>query len=171
MLGSETCSLCSPGQRVPDLLSAPLGHWEDLRIGLSDVSPGRTVTESDVVLFAGLSGDYNPIHTDRVQAAELAPGGAVLAQGLLVQSIGSGLFTRGPLGLALAGQVIAMLEMRTAFRAPVRIGDTVHVESTVKDLRETSDPRRGIAVLERRLVNQAGEIAQETEATLLLRRR
>lgn len=156
---------------MTEVLASTALHWDDLHIGLADTSPARTVTEADLVAFAGLSGDFNPIHTDRELAKTLAPGGEVLVHGLLAVSIASGLFTRGRLGSALAGQIIAMLEMRTTFRAPVRVGDTVRVESSVASLRETSKPEHGVAMLSRRLVNQRDEVVQETETTLLVRRR
>lgn len=154
-----------------DLLEQRAIHWDDLSVGLGDVSPARTITEADLVAYSGLSGDYNPIHTDRELARSLAPGGEMLVHGLLAQCIASGLFTRGPLGAGLGAQVIAMLEVKTAFRRPVRVGDTVHVRSSVGSLRETSKPDRGIAVLERALTNQDGETVQDIETTLLVRRR
>lgn len=150
-------------------LGAPALFFEDLEVGMADTSPARTVTEADLIGFAGLSGDFNPIHTDRELARSLAPGGEIIVHGLLALSIGSGLFTRSPLGAALSAQVVAMLELRTRFVAPVRIGDTVRVRSAIKDLRPTSKPGSGVTVMDRLLVRHDDDTAQETEVTLLVK--
>lgn len=152
-------------------LGASALFFDDLAPGLTDTSPARTVTEADLVAYAGLSGDFNPIHTDRELARSLAPGGEVMVHGLLAQSIASGLFTRSPLGTGLAAQIVAMLEIRTRFTAPVRVGDTIRVESAVKQLRPTAKGARGVVLVERRLLRHDGETAQESEVTLLVRRR
>jgi 3-hydroxybutyryl-CoA dehydratase len=75
--------------------------FEDLHEGLEDVTPGRTITAADVSAFAGLSGDYNQIHTDAVFAAEHGLGGELLAHGMLGTAISSGLYARCALGIAM----------------------------------------------------------------------
>ena len=140
--------------------------WEDLEPGISATSPGRTVTEADVVTFAGLSGDYAAIHTDAVAAAGSVFGERV-AHGLLGLAIQSGLLARSTLGPLKA---LAFLGLEWRFVGPIRIGDTVHLEVEVAERRETSNPQRGIVVLRRRLVNQRGETVQEGTTTLLVQR-
>jgi acyl dehydratase len=124
-------------------------YLEDLEPGTRFVSPGRTVTEADVVAFAGLSGDFNPIHTDAV-VAERRVGGRI-AHGMLVMAMSSGLGQR----FVDRVQTIALLEVKKwSFDKPVFFGDTIHLESTVVSSRPTSDGRRGIVEWRREIVNQ-----------------
>lgn len=146
-------------------------YWEDLTEGLDTESPGRTVTEADLTTFAGLSGDYNAIHTDAVFAAEHGLGGERLVHGLLGLSIGSGLFTRSAMGIALQRQLLAMLSLEWKFVGPLRIDDTVHVRAEVAGRRETSKPERGITLIRRSLVNQDDKVIQDGTMTMMIRRR
>lgn len=103
-------------------------YFEEFEIGQKMISPGRTITESDVVGFAGLSGDYNLIHTDAEYAAN-SPFGARVAHGLLGLSIASGLALRTGV---LEGTVMAFREIISwKFVKPVFIGDTIHVEMEI----------------------------------------
>jgi acyl dehydratase len=143
-------------------------HYEDLEVGMSWRSKGRTITEADIVAFAGVSGDYNPIHVDAVHAAGTAFGERI-AHGALVLSIATGL--RQQQG-TFRGTLKAWLGISDwRFRAPVRIGDTIAVVTEVVGRREISDPTAG-------LVNQAVEVRNQSDevvalgefATLVLRR-
>ena len=97
-------------------------YFEDFEVGQRFVTAGRTVTEADVVNFAGVSGDYNPIHTD-AEFAKSTPFGQRIAHGLLVLSMLTGLRQRTG---ATDGTLIAWLEIRNyKFLKPVLIGDTV----------------------------------------------
>ncbi|RLA97827.1 MAG: dehydratase [Deltaproteobacteria bacterium] len=145
-------------------------YFEDLKVGDRAVTAGRTVTEADVVNFAGLSGDFNPIHVDK-SFAETTPFKKRIAHGLLVMSIASGLFTQCEMNIRIKKSLIALLEVRARFLKPVSIGDTIHVEVKVKDKRETSKPDRGVVVLERNVINQNGEVVQVCETPYLLKRR
>lgn len=99
-------------------------YFEEFEVGLQIVTPGRTITEADIVNFAGLSGDYNSIHTDVVYS-ESSPAEQRVAHGMLVLSIASGLGTRTGF---LEGTVIYWREINEwKFVKPVFIGDTVHV--------------------------------------------
>ncbi|MCP4143459.1 MAG: dehydratase [Chloroflexi bacterium] len=99
-------------------------YFEEFEVGQKMISPGRTVTESDVVGFAGLSGDFNQIHTDAAYA-ENSPFGARVAHGLLGLSIASGLALRTGV---LEGTVMAFREINSwKFVKPVYLGDTIHV--------------------------------------------
>lgn len=146
-------------------------YWEDLTVGVSTSSPGRTVTESDLVGFAGLSGDYNAIHTDAIFAAEHGLGGERLVHGLLGLSISSGLFTRTDLGIGMQRQLIAMLSLEWRFAGPLRVDDTVHVRAEVTDRRETAKAERGITLIRRSLLNQRSELIQDGTMTMMIRRR
>ncbi|WP_282186783.1 MaoC/PaaZ C-terminal domain-containing protein [Microbacterium aerolatum] len=146
---------------------SPTWYLDDLHVGIHEDSPARTVTEADVVMFAGLSGDFNALHTDAQKASESVFGERV-AHGLLGVSIASGLFTRTALSQSLQGALIAMLGLDCEFEGPIRIGDTVHVEAAVVHLCPTKDGTRGIATIERRVINQHGERVQLLTTRMLM---
>ncbi|WP_322802612.1 MaoC/PaaZ C-terminal domain-containing protein [Thermoflexus sp.] len=142
-------------------------YFEDLEIGWKVRTPGRTVTEADIVMFAGLSGDYTPLHTD----AEYARGtifGERIAHGLLGLAIASGLATR--LGF-LEETVEAFTSLEWRFRAPIRIGDTIHVEIEVAQKRPAPNGRAGFVIFHVEVRNQRGEVVQKGQWTLLVRAR
>jgi len=142
-------------------------YFDDIRVGDEYVSPGRTVTEADIVAFAGLSGDYNVLHTD-AEYMRSSIFGERIAHGLLGLAIQSGLGTRAtPRPFA----TMAFLGLRWRFKAPIKIGDTIKVRIKVTDKRETSKPDRGIVVLQRTVVNQRGEVVQEGETDTMVERR
>jgi acyl dehydratase len=147
-------------------MTAGRRYFEDIEVGEEYESPGRTVTETDIVLFAGLSGDYNVLHTD-AEFMKKSIFGERIAHGLLGLAIQSGLFYRaGP-----AYATLAFLGLRWKFKAPIKIGDTIRVRARVAAKRETSKPDRGIVVLERRVLNQRDEVVQEGETELMVERR
>ncbi len=143
-------------------------YFEDFQVGQRFTTPARTVTEADIANFAGVSGDYNPIHTD-AEFAKTTPFGERIAHGLLVLSMLTGLRQRSG---HFEGTLIAWLEIRNyRFLKPVLIGDTVHGETEILEKRETSRPDRGILVQRVRVVNQRGEVVQEGEFVTLVRRK
>jgi acyl dehydratase len=143
-------------------------YFEDFQVGQRFTTPARTVTEADLVNFAGVSGDYNPIHTD-AEFAKTTPFGQRIAHGLLVLSMLTGLRQR--MG-QFEGTLIAWLEIRSyRFLKPVFIGDTVHGETEILEKRETSKPDRGLLVQRVRVLNQKDEVVQEGEFVTLVRRR
>jgi len=145
-----------------------MGRWfEDLRVGEVVTSPARTVTEADVTLFAGLSGDYNPLHTDAVHAAA-TPFGQRIAHGLLGLSIASGLAARA--GLTDAN-VLAFMGLSWKFRQPVFRGDTIHVRAEVAHTRAMPSAGAGVVTLKIAVVNQQGKVAQDGEWKLMVRAR
>ena len=133
-------------------------YFEDLEIGRKVVSPARTVTEADIVNFAGLSGDFNVIHTDAELTKKTAFGQRI-AHGLLGLSIASGLVARNP--SAEQHRLVAFLGMTWDFRGAVFIGDTIHVVQTVAAKRETSKPGLGVVTYDVKVINQRNEICQE----------
>ena len=140
--------------------------FEEILVGEEYVSPGRTVTEADIVLFAGLSGDYNVLHTD-AEFMKSSIFGERIAHGLLGLSIQAGLLSRGMRAYA----TLAFLGLRWKFKGPIRIGDTIKVKAKVIAKRETSKPGQGIVILERQVLNQMGEVVQEGETDLMVARR
>ncbi|MBX5475963.1 MAG: MaoC family dehydratase N-terminal domain-containing protein [Clostridia bacterium] len=146
----------------------PGRYFEDFQVGESFVSPRRTITEADVVLFAGLSGDFNPLHTDRV-FAETTPFKQPIAHGLLVLAVATGLNARMGLNDGTALALLGIDEWR--FVRPVFFGDTVHVRVTIVDKRETSKPDRGILIRKFEVFNQRDELVQEGYLNLMVRRR
>ena len=103
-------------------------YFEEFEVGQIFISSARTITEADIVSFAGLSGDYNQIHTD-IEFSKTTPFGQRVAHGLLVTSIASGLIA---LSGVLEGTVLAFREINNwKFTRPTFIGDTVHVVTEV----------------------------------------
>ncbi len=152
--------------------AAPVAHrpgpsaryYEDLEIGESWVSPGRTITEADVVAFAGLTGDYNPIHTDEEFAKKTVFGGRIL-HGPAGFAIATGLESR--LGIK-DGTAVAFLGMTWDLRRPIRIGDTIRVHESVTSKRRTKKPGQGLVNFAVAVVNQSGEVVQEGEWKILM---
>ena len=143
-------------------------HFEDLIIGMEYTSAARTITEADIVSFAGLSGDFNPLHIDREFAAKTTHGERI-AHGLLVLSIISGLSTRTALMIGLADQMIGLLNLDCRFKKATKIGDTIHAHLKIADLRRTSKGGTGVLTLNRQAINQKGDVVMESVWTLLVR--
>ena len=142
-------------------------YWEEIDVGEEYLSPGRTVTETDIVNFAGLSGDWNILHTD-AESMKHSLYGERIAHGLLGLAISSGLSARA---MPQPFATLAFTGMRWRFKGPIRIGDTISVQVRVREKREGSKPDRGLLVVSRRVLNQRGEVVQEGEADLLIARR
>lgn len=142
-------------------------YFEDLHLGDEFLSPARTVTEADVTLFAGLTGDHNPLHTDE-EFAKRTPFGRRIAHGLLGLSMAVGLASR--LGL-FDGTGIGFLGLEWSFVAPIFLGDTIRVRFSVEQKRATKKPDRGVLVLATEVLNQRGEVVQRGKRTYLVRSR
>ncbi len=142
-------------------------YWEELQVGEVFHSPARTVTEADIVNFCGVSGDFNPLHSDRTFASA-GLFGEPIAHGLLVLSIATGAMSR--LGF-VEGTVEAFLGLNWRFKAPVKIGNTVRVEFKIKEKKESKKPGHGIIVLEVTIKNQRSDVVQEGEWYLLVRKK
>ncbi|MDO8479592.1 MAG: MaoC/PaaZ C-terminal domain-containing protein [Candidatus Rokubacteria bacterium] len=140
--------------------------FEDFVVGQEYTSPGRTVTEADIVIFAGLSGDYNVLHTD-AEHMKTSIFGERIAHGLLGLGIQQGLASRGE--PAAAHGLLSGLKWK--FKGPIKIGDTVLVLSRIAAKRDGPDAGRGLVTVERRLVNQQGEVVQEGETEHVVERR
>ncbi len=129
-------------------------------------TPGRTITEADMVAYSALTGDYNPVHTDETFAAA-SDFGTRVVHGPMGVGLAFGLASRLDL---IDGTVIALLGVTWDFRAPMRPGDTIHALVTVQEVRETRHPDRGLLGLGFALRNQDDVLVQEGSARLLMRR-
>lgn len=138
--------------------------FNELSPGDEWISPRRTVTEADVVNFAGISGDFNPIHVDHEFAKDGAFGKPV-AHGLLGLAIVSGLGSFSPRVETLA--FLSILEWH--FREPIFFGDTVHLVSHVEAIESKARGRRAIVTWHRKLVNQHGKVVQEGRTQTLVK--
>jgi acyl dehydratase len=139
-------------------------YFEEFELGTEVVSPGRTITEADVVSFAGLSGDYTQLHTDE----EWAKGtlfGKRIAHGMLVLSIATGLAAR--LGF-IEGTALAFRELTCKFSQPVFFGDTIHLKARVKELKAMPRLGGGLVIFDVRVLNQEGKIVQKGEWHMLV---
>jgi 3-hydroxybutyryl-CoA dehydratase len=139
-------------------------YFEDFQEGMELETRGRTVTEADVVHFAGLSGDFNPMHTDATYGATTQFGQRV-AHGLLGLSIASGLSYQ--MGF-LEGTVLAWTSLEWKFREPVFIGDTLRVKVKITKLRAMRAAGGGFVSFDVKVVNQNDKVTQKGEWTVLV---
>jgi acyl dehydratase len=131
-------------------------YLEDLSVGQDVTTATRTLTEADIATFAELSGDFNPLHTDERFVREQTPFRGVIAHGLLVLAMSSGL--QSELDRV---QSVAYLEERREFVAPAYPGDTIRARWTVEQVRPSrSRPGTGVVHLSVEVVNQDGEVLQ-----------
>ncbi len=128
-------------------------YFEDYTVGEVFVSPGRTITETDIVMFSAFTGDWHPLHTD-VEYATRTPFKERIAHGMLGLVVGMALpFRLGPY-VVLPKSFIAFYGMENVrFTGPVKIGDTIRCEVTIKSLTE-KDSKRGIIEAENVIKNQ-----------------
>ena len=140
-------------------------YFEEFEVGQKMTSTGRTIAESDVMTFAGLSGDFNQIHTD-AEFSSHAPFGQRVAHGLLGASIASGLVMRTGV---LEGTAIAFREINNwKFINPVFIGDTIHVETEVIQTKSLARIGGGSVVIELDVKKQTGETVMKGTWTVLV---
>ena len=137
-------------------------YFEDFHVGQKFVSKSRTITETDIINFAGVSWDHNQLHTDAEYAAGTTYGKRI-AHGLL------GVIAHAGLSYQLTeDSILALLELSWKFHLPICIGDTIHVEQKVRDLRESATGNRGILTFEKELKNQNDEVVQTGTTTILV---
>jgi 3-hydroxybutyryl-CoA dehydratase len=130
--------------------------FHDVDVGDVWVSPRRTLTETDVVLFACLTGDFNPLHVDHIFARE-TPFGRPIAHGLLGLSLVAGLASNSPRMKTIA--FLRIVEWN--FVKPAFIGDTLWVRTEVVAKEARARGRRGVIRWKRQLFNQVNELLQE----------
>ncbi|XAH22038.1 MaoC/PaaZ C-terminal domain-containing protein [Xylophilus sp. GW821-FHT01B05] len=147
----------------------PRGHYfEDFEIGQELVTPARTVTSTDIINFACLTGDFNEVHTN-FEYCKTTPFGEPVAHGPLVYGIMGGLQYASGVN---DGTLLGLLQI-DAWRmlAPVKHGDTIRVHATVVEKKESSKLDRGVVSFMRKCVKQDGSVVQEMKATLMYKRR
>jgi acyl dehydratase len=138
--------------------------YEDFEIGMTMRTRGRTITETDIVQFAGLTGDYNPMHTD----AEYMKGsmfGQRIAHGMLTLSYAVGQAYQ--LGF-MEGTVLAFRGLDMKFSLPVFIGDTLHSELTVREKKDAARLGGGMVTIDVKILNQQGKAVQSGTWTVLI---
>jgi len=140
-------------------------YFEEFAVGDEASTSARTITEADVVQFAGLSGDYNPLHTD-AEFAKGTPFGQRIAHGLLGLSIASGLADRAGF---IEGTTLAFLGLEWKFSKPVLFGDTIHLRTEVVKTRPMKRLGGGLVEFDVRVLNQRDEVVQRGTWRMLMR--
>ena len=124
-------------------------YFEDFKKGMEFLTLGRTMTEADIVSFCGFTGDFNPLHTDAEYASQSIFGERI-AHGMCGFSMATGLLVRLNI---LEGTILAFSGIdKWRFRAPIKIGDTIHVIASVMAKRKSK--RGGVVSFELDVVNQ-----------------
>jgi 3-hydroxybutyryl-CoA dehydratase len=139
-------------------------YFEDFETGDVLVSAGRTITETDIVNFAGLSGDFTQIHTNAEFARQDIFGQRV-AHGLLGLAVTSGLLAQ--LGF-VEGTVLAFRELNWKFSAPITIGDTIRAQVSVAERKEVPRLKGGVITFDIQVINQVDKIVQLGKWVLLV---
>ncbi|MCE5258946.1 MAG: MaoC family dehydratase N-terminal domain-containing protein [Chloroflexi bacterium] len=139
-------------------------YFEEFQVGDEIKSLARTITEADISAFAALSGDYNPLHTD-AEFAKDTPFGQRIAHGLLGLSLASGLAARTGF---IDGTAKAFTSLSWRFKAPIFIGDTIHLKAVVSRTRSMSSLGGGIVYLDVSVLNQREETVQQGEWSLII---
>jgi len=142
-------------------------YYEEFEQGVTMTTRGRTVTEADLVNFAGLTGDYNPMHTD-AEFAKSTMFGQRIAHGMLGLSYLVGLVYQ--LGF-LEGTIIAFIDVTCKFRAPIMIGETIHGEVTIGEKKDAERMGGGMIIATFKIVKQDGTVSQKGEMTFLMKKR
>lgn len=139
--------------------------FEDIEEGTVYISQSRTIRETDIVNFAGLSGDFNPLHTDEEWVKANTKYERTIAHGLLITAVASGFRTTG----LDDWLILAYLGIERKFQAPVYPGDTLFVRSTVVSVRRSnSNPQTAIVTVEANVLNQDQTVVQSGLDTYLV---
>jgi len=140
--------------------------FEELEVGQEYLSPGRTVTEADIVNFAGISGDYTSLHTD-AEYVRRTPFRNRIAHGILVQAIATGLMTRTGI---FERTILGLTDMVIHWRSPVFIGDTIRMLLSVAGKDENPSKRSGQVHFATQVLNQDDRAVAEGEWWALMAR-
>ena len=142
----------------------PDKYFEEHKLGQIWASTGRTVTETDIVNFAGLSADFFPLHIDKEYASSTQFGQRI-AHGFLIMSMATGMVPADP------GKVVALYGVdRLRFIKPVYVGDTIHIEMEVVEMKDRSADS-GVVDFDFRIINQNGEVVVANLYRLLMKKR
>ena len=139
-------------------------YFDEFSLGDTAVSRGRTITEADIVNFAGLSGDFSQIHTN-AEFARQSGFGQRIAHGLLGAAVASGLLAQ--LGL-IEGTVMAFRELNWKFSLPIFIADTIHVRTTVSELKAVRRLGGGLVTFVLEVINQENRVVQSGKWVVLI---
>jgi 3-hydroxybutyryl-CoA dehydratase len=143
-------------------------YWDEFTVGEVLTTGRRTIDGGDVSRYAGLTGDFNPLHVDD-EFARTTPFGGRVAHGILTLAVSNG---QQNLAGWFEGTTFALLGLdKVKFASPVKFGDTIHTQMTVKDARPSSKPDRGVVVFDVAVKNQRGEAVCTYETAVLMRRR
>ncbi|SMC41097.1 MaoC/PaaZ C-terminal domain-containing protein [Polynucleobacter kasalickyi] len=143
-------------------------YWEEWEVGKSFTTAARTITETDVVNFAGISGDYNPLHINE-EYCKKTQFGTRIAHGPLIYAVAAGLLFQLHL---YDDTLIAFLGFESLkFTKPVKINDTIYAKVTVTEVSETSKPDRGVMKRVLQVFNQHDEMVQEGVQAFLMKRK
>ncbi|MBN1581588.1 MAG: MaoC family dehydratase N-terminal domain-containing protein [Anaerolineae bacterium] len=142
-------------------------YFEDFQVGQEMTTHGRTITEADISVFAGLSGDHHPMHTDEVYASRQFYGRRI-AHGGLGLAFATGLAMR--LGI-LEESIIAFRDLTYKFSKPIFIGDTIHVQLLIVEVKPVPRLGGGLVGLEVKVLNQDDEVVQSGTWNVLSRSR
>ena len=142
-------------------------YFQEYSVGQEMSTPARTITETDIVQFAGLSGDYNALHVD-AEFSRSTLFGERIAHGLLGLSVASGLAAQAGF---IEGTVLAFTGLEWKFKNPIRIGDTIHVSARVSRMRAMRSLGGGMVILDITVRNQRDEVVQEGAWSLLIKGR
>ena len=143
-------------------------YFEEFKEGEFFITPRRTLTESDIISYAGLTGDYNPIHTDEIFASTTLFGGRI-AHGPMMVGMAFGLLSRLDL---IDGTVLALKGIDWMFEAPLRAGDTVYVRAQVIEARASNHHLdRGIVRMRIEILDQRDQICQTGVAVVIMMRK
>lgn len=140
-------------------------YFEEFNVGDTVTSAGRTITESDVVNFAALTGDWNAIHVD-AEYARSQMFGERIAHGLLGLSVASGLATQ--LGF-IEGTVIAFRGIEWTFSAPIKIGDTIRMRAEIAEKKPIPRLGGGLVTFNVEVLNQRGETTQKGTWSMIVK--
>jgi len=140
-------------------------YFEEFEVGLEIQTAARTITETDIVNFAGLSGDFNFIHTNAAAAKE-TPFGARVAHGMLVASIATGLAVQQGF---IDGTTLAFRELTWRFTKPVFIGDTVYVQIKVTETKPMARLGGGLVTFAAQVLNQSDEVVHKGDWKMLIK--
>jgi acyl dehydratase len=136
-------------------------YFDDFKVGEIAITRARTITETDIVNFAALTGDWYPLHTD-VEYSKKGPFGERIAHGMLILSIANGLMPLYEMA------IIAFYGMdKVRFTAPTKIGDTIHVELEVTEMQDKGDIG-GVITLKESVKNQRGETVSISTKKVML---
>ncbi len=139
-------------------------YFDEFVVGEKLPSGARTITQTDIVNFAGLSGDFNPLHMDH-EFGKSTQHGSIIAHGALTFSISTGLFNS-------AGHVddtcIAFLGLQYSYKKVVKVGDTIHLDITVTDKHLSSKGGRGVVTFKVLTMNQHDEVVIDGEWKMLI---